>query len=88
VELCITDEKLVQKIEHIARRERCTEEQLVARVLDLYEEKGLAAGGASFLLAISGLGSSGEEDVSERDEEVLATEVDSVRGWRLERDKP
>jgi hypothetical protein len=87
VDIRITDEKLVQQIERLARRERCPEEQLIARALHLYEEKAQTTGASSFLLAIVGLGSSGEGDVSERDEEILATEVDSVHGWHLERDE-
>ena len=75
MDIRITDEKLVQQIERIARREQCPEEQLIARALDLYEEKTQAMGASSFLLAISGLGRSGEGDVSERDEEILKTET-------------
>ena len=41
----------------------------------------------NFLLSIASLGSSAEEDVSERDEEILANEVDSIRGWSLHPDK-
>ena len=62
-------------------------EQLIAHFLHLHEERAQATDASSFLLAISGLGSSGERDISERDEEILATEVDSVRSWRLERDE-
>ena len=35
----------------------------------------------SFLLSIAGLGASNEKDVSERDEKILANEVNSIRGW-------
>ena len=38
---------------------------------------------SSFLLAISGLGSSGQPDISERDEEILRNEIDPVHGWTL-----
>ncbi|NJL40765.1 MAG: DUF2281 domain-containing protein [Leptolyngbyaceae cyanobacterium SM1_4_3] len=38
---------------------------------------------SSFLLAIAGLGNSGQTDISERDEEILRSEVDSVYGWNL-----
>jgi hypothetical protein len=37
----------------------------------------------SFLLSIAGLGASTEKDVSERDEEILANEVNPIRGWSL-----
>jgi hypothetical protein len=39
--------------------------------------------GASFLRAVAGLGNSGQEDVSERDEEILRKEIDPVYGWNL-----
>ena len=37
----------------------------------------------SFLIAVSGLGNSGEQDVSEHDEEILRNEIDPVYGWSL-----
>ena len=43
-------------------------------------EKSTNNSGADFLKAITGLGEA-EEDLSERDEEILAQEIDSVRGW-------
>ena len=36
---------------------------------------------ASFLAAIAGLGNSGQQDISERDEEILRNEIDPVHGW-------
>ncbi len=36
---------------------------------------------ANFLLAVAGLGNSGQHDVSERDEEILRNEIDPVYGW-------
>ncbi len=39
--------------------------------------------GSSFLLSIAGLGDSGEQDLSERDEEVLHQEIDPIQGWSL-----
>lgn len=39
-----------------------------------------AVSGAGFLLAIAGIGV-GEADLAERDEEILAQEIDPVRGW-------
>jgi hypothetical protein len=40
----------------------------------------------NFLLAVAGLGTSVEKDVSERDEEILANEIDPIRGWSLHPD--
>lgn len=36
---------------------------------------------ASFLVAVAGLGNSGQQDVSDRDEEILGNEIDPVYGW-------
>jgi hypothetical protein len=36
---------------------------------------------ASFLVSVAGLGDSGQQDVSERDEEILRSEIDPVYGW-------
>jgi hypothetical protein len=36
---------------------------------------------ASFLVAVAGIGNSGQQDVSERDEEILRNEIDPVYGW-------
>ena len=38
---------------------------------------------SSFLLSIAGLGASGETDISERDEEILQTEITSIQGWTI-----
>jgi hypothetical protein len=43
---------------------------------------------SSFLLAIAGLGNSGQTDISERDEETLRSEVDSIYGWNLKPNDP
>ena len=41
----------------------------------------------SFLLSIAGLSASNEKDVSERDEEILASEVNPICGWSLHADE-
>jgi hypothetical protein len=35
----------------------------------------------NFLLSVAGLGKSGQQNVSERDEEILLNEIDPVYGW-------
>jgi hypothetical protein len=40
----------------------------------------------NFLLSITGLGTSNEQNISERDEEILASEVNPIRGWSLDLD--
>ncbi|MGM3309212.1 DUF2281 domain-containing protein [Anabaena sp. WFMT] len=42
---------------------------------------------ANFLLSVAALGNSLKKDVSERDEEILANEVDPIRGWSLHRNE-
>jgi hypothetical protein len=37
----------------------------------------------NFLTAVAGLGKSGQQDTSERDEEILRDEIDPVYGWNL-----
>jgi hypothetical protein len=44
--------------------------------------------GSTFLLSIAGLGASSENNISERDKEILQSEVDPVRGWNLKTDNP
>jgi hypothetical protein len=39
-----------------------------------------------FLQAIAGIGASDEDDISERDEEILAKEIHPIYGWSLKRD--
>ncbi len=80
----VVNEKLIHQIEEIAVRERRTPEQVVAEALQLYVARPRKISGVSFLLSIAGQGESDEDDVSERDEEILAAEVDPVRGWRVE----
>lgn len=46
-----------------------------------------ARSGAKFLLSIAGLGESQENDISERDEEILSSEIDPIRGWRLKHEE-
>lgn len=38
---------------------------------------------SNFLVAVAGLGTSGQQDISERDEEILTNEIDPVYGWNL-----
>ena len=41
-----------------------------------------------FLVAVAGLGNSGQQDISERDEEILRTEINPVYGWDLKPSDP
>ncbi len=35
----------------------------------------------NFLMAIAGLGKSGQPDISDTDEEILRNEIDPIHGW-------
>jgi len=80
----IIDQELVQQIEQIAAAEQRTPEQIIGDALRLYTSQTQKVSGVSFLLSIAGQGRSGESDVSERDEEILAAEVNPLRGWHVE----
>lgn len=82
----IVDEILIQQIEQIAVLEKRTPEQIVADAIRLYTTQTQKIPGVSFLLSIAGQGSSTETDVSTRDEQILATEIDPIRGWAVKRD--
>lgn len=56
------------------------------RPATLSSTKTEANSGSAFLLAIAGLGSAVEDDISERDEEILANEIDPIRGWTTKKD--
>jgi hypothetical protein len=43
---------------------------------------------SSFLLALAGLGNSNQQDISERDEEILRNEIDPIYGWNLKSSNP
>jgi predicted transcriptional regulator len=80
----LVDEELVQQIEQLAAAEQRPPEQIVADALRLYTAQAPKISGVSFLLSIAGQGHSGETDISERDEEILAAEIDPIRGWHRE----
>jgi hypothetical protein len=42
---------------------------------------------SDFLMAIAGLGSSNQQDISERDEEILRDEIHPIHGWNLKSDQ-
>lgn len=69
----ITDQRLIRRIQQIARRERREPQDVIAAV-DAYDAQPQEAAVKPFLLAIAGLGASGQGDVAERDEEILASE--------------
>jgi hypothetical protein len=47
------------------------------------QQRELNNNASSFLVAVAGLGNSGQQDISERDEEILRNEINPVYGWNL-----
>lgn len=78
--LHITDQRLIRRIQQIARRERREPQDVIAAAVDAYDAQLQEAAGKPFLLAIAGLGASGQGDVAEHDEEILASEI-QLNGW-------
>ena len=77
--------EVLHNLEELAEREKRTPSEIVADALELYKStKGKKLSDIEFLKAITGIGSSEEDDISERDEEILASEVDLIRGWRVD----
>lgn len=65
----------------------------LASFLDYLSYKSLqrrtpTSNATNFLFAVAGLGSSGQSDISERDEEILRNEIDPVYGWNLKPSDP
>ena len=76
--------EVLNSIEELAEQENRTPSEVVADALELYksQRQKKKMSDIEFLMAIAGIGESEEDDVSERDEEILKSEVDSIRGWR------
>jgi predicted transcriptional regulator len=75
---------VLHKIEELATQEKRTPSEIVADALQLYKAQQKKTPGVAFLLSIAGQGQSNQDDVSSRDEEILASEVDPVRGWHVD----
>ena len=77
--------EVLHRIEELADREQRSPSEIVADALELYKsQKQQKMSDIEFMMAIIGLGETEEDDVSERDEEILASEVDPIRGWRVD----
>jgi len=73
----ITDPHLIQRIRHLARRQRREPQEIIADAVAFYEMQPTS----SFLLSIADLGASHQGDIAEHDEEILAAEVHPLTGW-------
>lgn len=78
----IMDGELVEQIHQLATQEQRAPEQVIAEALHVYQAHK-ATRSNSFLRAIAGLGRSGQHDVAERAEDILAAEIDEQRGFDL-----
>ena len=78
----ITDRQLIKRIQQIANREHREPQDVIDAALTTYENSTSARSSRPFLLAVSGLGTSGQGNVAERDEEILAAEADPLTGWK------
>lgn len=63
----ITDNRLVRRIETLARRERRAPQEVIAAAVAAYESQAESQNASAFLLAIAGLGTSGQSGVAEHD---------------------
>jgi hypothetical protein len=82
----LVDENLVRQIEQLARQVQRTPEEVITEAVCMYEKRLQVEGITPFWSAIIGLGASGETDIAARDEEILLTETNTVRGWSAPRD--
>lgn len=77
----ILDPVILHRIEELAEQEQRTPSEVVADALQAYRSQKKKLSDVEFLYAIAGIGASDEDDISERDEEILESEVDPIRGW-------
>jgi hypothetical protein len=78
--ILVSDQALVERIQELAEEKKQSPEQVIAAAIDIYAPKQ-PNDGESFWESIIGLGSSGDPTLAERDEEVLAEDIDPIRGW-------
>ena len=85
----MADEDTLLELKAIAQRRGKSTSQVIREALAEYVVSHRADGRhKNPLLALVGLGKSNGEttNVSERDEEILAAEIDPIRGWSLRDD--
>lgn len=78
--IVISDEKLLELIEEAAKEKRQSPEQVVAAAIVAYTSPK-SGNSDHFWESVIGLGNSGDPTFAERDEEILAKDVDPIRGW-------
>ena len=85
----MAEEDTLLELKAIAQRQGKSTSQVIREALAEYVVTHRAEGRhKNPLLALVGLGeSNGETDVSERAEEILAAEIDPIRGWSYRDDR-
>jgi hypothetical protein len=78
--ILISDQKLLDLIHEAAEEKKQSPEQVVAAAIEAYTSKK-SDDSDRFWDSIIGLGASGDPTFAERDEEILAQDVDPIRGW-------
>jgi len=88
--ICLTHQQLIKAIEELpseSLNELSSFIEYLRFKMNLNDSShGVKAGvtsGSDFLLNIAGIGYSDENDISERDEEILTKEINHVHGWNL-----
>ena len=79
----LVSKDLIRQIEQLAKQVQRTPEEVVTEAVGMYKERLQRDDATPFWSAIIGLSVSGETDIAARDEEILLTEVDPLRGWRI-----
>lgn len=83
--ILISDKKLLELIEEAAKEKKQSPEQVIAAAIVAYTSQK-SDDSDRFWESIIGLGNSGDPTFAERDEEILAEDVDPIRGWGLRDD--
>jgi hypothetical protein len=88
----ILDEQSIQALREVARQRGQSIQQIARLAIERFlREAGAepvlpAPGQPDPLLALSGIGRSGQTDISEHTNEILKEEIDPQRGWTFHRD--
>lgn len=78
--ILISDVALIERIQELADESKKSPEEIIAAAIETYAPKQTNDGNG-FWESIVGLGSSGDPTLAERDEENLAEDIDTIRGW-------
>jgi hypothetical protein len=78
--ILISNEELVERIQEIAEERKQSPEEVIAAAIASYAPKR-NSNSKAFWESIRGIGNSGDPTLAERDEEILAEDIDPIRGW-------